>query len=198
MAGVLSTALLLAPLVFLREPVAPRRDVFAAAAAPRARTFPARASRAAAADRAAAPVVVTTTVATTTTPPPPATAVRTVAAVPTTTTAAPRPRPTTTVAPPPPPPPPPTTTTTRPPPPPPENTQTGEASWYAGPDGECAHNTAPIGATLRVTATATGRSTTCRVTGRGPYNGRIVDLTKTTFARIADPSVGVVTVRVEW
>lgn len=95
-------------------------------------------------------------------------------------------------------------TTTRPPtttapPPPPANSQTGEASWYSGPDGECANNTAPMGTIIRVTNLDNGRSTTCRVTSRGPYTaGRVVDMTKTTFARIADPRGGVCRVRVEW
>lgn len=91
------------------------------------------------------------------------------------------------------------TTTTAPPPPPPSHSQTGQASWYSGPDGECANNQAPMGTILRVTNLDTGRSTTCRVASRGPYvSGRVIDLTKTTFARIADPSAGVCRVRVEW
>ena len=148
-----------------------------------------------------------TAVATTPPPPPPpsTTVVRHVHAVATVSPAttvvkkapapAPAPAPTTTTTRPPPPTPPSTTTTTAAPT---THRQTGEASWYAGPDGECAHNTAPIGTTLRITAVATGRATTCRVTGRGPFNSRVVDLTKTTFARIADPSRGVVTVHVDW
>jgi rare lipoprotein A (peptidoglycan hydrolase) len=117
---------------------------------------------------------------------------RTAVVVATTTTTA-RPRPTTTV--PPPPPPPPTTATTAAP----AHSQTGEASWYRGPDGECAHNTAPIGSTIRVTNLGNGKSTTCRVAGRGPYGaGRVVDLTESTFARVASLDAGVFHARVDW
>ena len=202
LAGGLCIALLLAPLLFLREPTAPDRGAVLAAAGPAdadlvARRLLARAGRGEgrSAPTTAAPAPTTTAA------PPPTTVVRHVHAVaavapPTTVRKAPATTTTTTTRPPAP-------TTTAPPPPPTTaapatHRQTGEASWYAGPDGECAHNTAPIGTVLTITAVATGRATTCRVTGRGPFNARVVDLTKTTFARIADPSRGVVTVHVDW
>jgi rare lipoprotein A len=73
------------------------------------------------------------------------------------------------------------------------------ASWYRGPDGECAHNTAPLGSVIRVTNLDNGKSTTCRVAGRGPYGaGRVVDLTQSTFARIASVDAGVFDARVDW
>jgi Lytic transglycolase len=110
-------------------------------------------------------------------------------AAPTRRLAAVRPAPTPTTHPPAPP----------PPPPPPAHVQTGQATYYSAPDGTCANNAAPMGTILRVTNLANGRSTTCRVTSRGPYGGnRIVDLAKTTFARIANTSTGVIDVRVEW
>lgn len=109
-----------------------------------------------------------------------------------------------------------TTTTTRPadhaaPPSPPATTtttaparsappsQTGKASWYRGRKGECAHRTLPIGTRLSVTNLGNGRTTECVVTNRGPYvAGRVVDLTRPTFAELADPSVGVIDVRLRW
>ena len=87
-----------------------------------------------------------------------------------------------------------TTTTTTPP-----NTETGGASWYDYRSGECAHKTIPKGTVVTVTNLATGAHTTCVVTDRGPYDGaRIIDLDKGTFAQIADPSQGVIQVRITW
>ena len=80
------------------------------------------------------------------------------------------------------------------------NVQEGDASYYDNaPAGTCAHRTAPMGTILKVTNLANGKSTTCKVADRGPYiAGRIVDLSKPTFAEIAPLSAGVIKVRVEW
>jgi rare lipoprotein A len=87
-----------------------------------------------------------------------------------------------------------TTTTTAP-----ANTETGGASWYDYRAGECAHKTIPKGTTVTITNLATGASTTCVVTDRGPYgDGRIIDLDRGTFAQIADPGQGVIQVRITW
>ena len=89
----------------------------------------------------------------------------------------------------------PTTTTTAAPRP----SQTGPASWYSAPAGTCAHPTLPFGTVVTVTNLATGASTTCRVEDRGPYEGgRIIDLAESTFAQIADPSQGVIQVKIVW
>ena len=124
-------------------------------------------------------------------PPPPTT-------TPTTVKAASQPRPTTTTTSPPPPPPttaPPTTDTTAPP----RNSQTGGASWYDAPAGTCAHRSLPFGTIVTVTNQSSGASTTCRVADRGPYvAGRIIDLSRDTFARIASTSSGVIEVRITW
>jgi hypothetical protein len=205
--------LVLSPLLLLRNPTAPQEGTVVAAAAAAGpvaapRRFTVRAARSSVAARIAADAVLATT--TTTASPPksgdrpvhdrPIAQHRVVAAAvapsPPTTTSPPRPAPTTTAPAPPPPPP---TTAPPPPPPAPAHSETGEASWYRGPDGECAHNRAPIGSVIRVTNLDNGRSTTCRVAGRGPYGaGRIVDLTLSTFARVADPDAGVFHARVEW
>ena len=110
---------------------------------------------------------------------------------PTTTTTAPRPSP----APAPPP--------SSPPPSPPSsnssNSQTGQASWYGAPDGTCAHPSLPFGTVVTVTNLANGATTTCTVEDRGPYSGgRIIDLSEGTFSQIADPSEGVIQVRIQW
>jgi hypothetical protein len=81
----------------------------------------------------------------------------------------------------------------------PTHSQTGGATYYAAPDGTCAHRTLPFGTLVRVTDLANGRTVTCRVADRGPYvSGRILDLAKTTFAQLAPTSTGVIQVRIEW
>jgi rare lipoprotein A len=94
----------------------------------------------------------------------------------------------------------PTSTTAAPPPPSSGNSESGKASWYdQAPDGTCAHKTLPMGTIVKVTNTANGKSTTCRVADRGPYHdGWIIDLAKSTFAQIAPTSAGVISVRIEW
>jgi hypothetical protein len=125
-------------------------------------------------------VATTTTVA----PPPPPPTVAVVKAVvvrarPATTTTA-RPRP--------------TTTTTAPP-----RTQTGQASWFQAPAGTCAHRTLPFGTVLTVTNLGNARQVQCRVADRGPFvAGRIIDLDREDFDRIATASQGVISVRITW
>ena len=203
-ASCMGLVLVLAPLLLLRNPTAPQGGTVLATAGPTdapfvARTFASRAGRSSAVARVAIAAATTTTTAPAVAPP--TTAARralasartTAAVVTTTTTTRPRPMTTTTTKPRPAP----TTTTTRAPAP--THSQTGEASWYRGPDGECAHNTAPLGSILRVTNLDNGKSTTCRVAGRGPYGGgRVVDLTQSTFARISSVDAGVFDARVDW
>jgi rare lipoprotein A len=122
------------------------------------------------------------------------------AAAPTTTTTARPPRrepATTTTAPPPPEPPP-----AEPPPAEPAGREEGEASWYdleGAEAGICAHRTLPFGTVVRVTNVDNGRSISCTVGDRGPWvEGRIIDLYKDDFARLAPLSSGVIDVRIEW
>jgi rare lipoprotein A (peptidoglycan hydrolase) len=137
-----------------------------------------------------------TTVEPTTAPPttaapataPPTTAAKAKAAAPPTTA-----RPTTTTAPPPP------TTAALYVAPAPANTESGDASWYDYRPGECAHKSIARGTVVHVTNRATGASTSCVVTDRGPYaGGRIIDLDRSTFAQIADPGAGVIQVTITW
>ncbi|GEM_PF-6274407 len=80
----------------------------------------------------------------------------------------------------------------------------GDASWYPDrltpkhPFG-VASNVYPIGTKLRVVSQDTDASIVVTVISRGPYhNGRIIDLTKTAFSKLAHPrKQGVVAVRVE-
>lgn len=144
----------------------------------------------------------TTTVAetTTTTESPPPEPTTTEPPETTTTTAPPPPPETTTTSAPPPPP--------SPPPPPPavrqsDGTQQGLASWYDLPGaraGVCAHRTLVKGTVVTVTNLDTGQSITCTVDDRGPYtdDGKILDLFRDDFARLAPLEQGVIPVRLDW
>lgn len=81
----------------------------------------------------------------------------------------------------------------------PSHQLSGSASWYDAPTGTCAMRAAPRGTVVRVTNIANGRTTTCRVADYGPaVASRVVDLSKGSFAAIADPAQGVIQVRVTW
>ncbi|HLI74659.1 MAG TPA: RlpA-like double-psi beta-barrel domain-containing protein [Acidimicrobiales bacterium] len=50
-----------------------------------------------------------------------------------------------------------------------------------------------------MTDLSTGASTTCTVDDReAPNPGRVIDLSESTFSQLADPSVGVIEVRLTW
>ncbi|MCX6735275.1 MAG: septal ring lytic transglycosylase RlpA family protein [Candidatus Peregrinibacteria bacterium] len=58
-----------------------------------------------------------------------------------------------------------------------------------------AHKTLPFGTIVEVTNIANGKSVKVKVTDRGPFGaGRVLDLSKKAFAKIASPSEGVVNV----
>ncbi len=79
------------------------------------------------------------------------------------------------------------------------SSESGKATWYDFTAGTCAHRTLPMGTTVRVTNLATGGSTTCRVADRGPFaDGRILDLSRDVFERLAPGSKGVIPVSAEW
>lgn len=80
------------------------------------------------------------------------------------------------------------------------NGQGGRASWYAAAaSGGCAHRTLPKGTVVKVTNTANGVSTMCTVNERGPYvDGRIIDLSRPDFDKVAGSHVGVIDVIIEW
>ena len=91
----------------------------------------------------------------------------------------------------------------------------GMASWYSRTDpcinrftanGEvfddqeatCASWDFPFGTYLKVTNIQDGRSVICRVNDRGPERSldRVIDLTKSSFEKIADPDLGLIRVTV--
>lgn len=60
------------------------------------------------------------------------------------------------------------------------------------------HRSLDFGSKVRVTNRDNGRSVVVRVNDRGPFvRGRVIDLSRTAFAEIADPRVGLVPVTVE-
>jgi len=75
----------------------------------------------------------------------------------------------------------------------------GTASWYRAPEGQCAHRSIAMGTPVRITNVSSGAATRCRVSSRGPTDKtRIIDLSKATFARLADPSRGILQVTLDW
>lgn len=80
-------------------------------------------------------------------------------------------------------------------------TQVGEASWYGFAPGEgltAAHPWLPFGTVVTVTNLANGNSVQVVINDRGPFGGRIIDLSDQAFARIAPLSQGVCQVRLTW
>lgn len=77
--------------------------------------------------------------------------------------------------------------------------QTGEGTWYSYISGLYAASlTIPRGAYARVTNLANGESVIVQINDSGPYGkGRIIDLDKVAFEKIADIGAGVVNVKVE-
>ena len=91
--------------------------------------------------------------------------------------------------------------------------QTGMASYYGGSwhgkktaNGEifnensltAAHKTLPFGTKVKVTNLDNGKSVVVRINDRGPYSkGRVIDLSKVAFSRIASTSKGVTRVKLE-
>jgi rare lipoprotein A (peptidoglycan hydrolase) len=57
----------------------------------------------------------------------------------------------------------------------------------------------PFGTVVTVTDVATGASAQCTVDDREASTpGRVIDLAQATFSQLADPSVGIVEVRLAW
>ncbi len=78
-------------------------------------------------------------------------------------------------------------------------THKGAASWYAYTGTLSAANPwLPMGSSVRVTNTENGKSVIVRINDRGPFApGRIIDLDRVAFARIASLGTGVINVKME-
>lgn len=75
----------------------------------------------------------------------------------------------------------------------------GRASWYAFTGTMSAANPwLPIGSYVKVTNEANGKSVIVRINDRGPFvPGRIIDLDKVAFQKIASLGAGVISVKME-
>ena len=82
----------------------------------------------------------------------------------------------------------------------PQHSQSGPASYYdQAPNGTCAHPTLPFGTVVSIVDTDNGNTASCTVEDRGPYaGGRIIDLARDVFSRLAPVSQGVINVRISW
>jgi rare lipoprotein A len=92
-------------------------------------------------------------------------------------------------------------------------TEEGNASWYGAPfhgrkasNGEvydmnkltAAHRTLPFDSMVRVTNLSNGKTTTVRITDRGPFvDNRIIDLSRAAAQEIESIGPGIVPVRIE-
>ena len=79
--------------------------------------------------------------------------------------------------------------------------QVGEASWYSFAPGDgltAAHPSLPFGTVVTVTNLENGQSVQVVINDRGPFGGRVIDLSDEAFARIAPLSQGVCQVRLTW
>ncbi|TMK83342.1 MAG: septal ring lytic transglycosylase RlpA family lipoprotein, partial [Actinobacteria bacterium] len=56
----------------------------------------------------------------------------------------------------------------------------------------------PFGTRVTVTNLANGRSVAVVINDRGPFGGRIIDLSQEAFSRIAPLGAGVCQVRIAW
>jgi resuscitation-promoting factor RpfB len=74
----------------------------------------------------------------------------------------------------------------------------GEASWYDHAGLTAASPWLPFGTRVTVTNLANGRSVTVVINDRGPFGGRIIDLSQEAFSRIAPLGAGVCQVRLAW
>ena len=76
--------------------------------------------------------------------------------------------------------------------------QVGEASWYHRDGMVAAHPSLPFGTRVTVTNLANGRKVTVIINDRGPFGGRIIDLSDDAFAQLAHLGTGVIDVRLYW
>lgn len=78
--------------------------------------------------------------------------------------------------------------------------QAGEASWYDAPGTgfTAAHPSLAYGTKVTVTNVATGESVVVTINDRGPFGGRVIDLSPEAFSALAPLGQGVMQVRLSW
>lgn len=79
-------------------------------------------------------------------------------------------------------------------------TEAGQASWYYAPGSglTAAHPWLPYGTVVTVTNLANGKSVRVVINDRGPFGGRVIDLSPEAFSRLASLGTGVIDVRISW
>jgi rare lipoprotein A len=91
------------------------------------------------------------------------------------------------------------------------SSRVGEASWYIIPaswEGLCttcpdteltaASPWIPFGTRVKVVNLSTGAMVTVVINDRGPFGGRLIDLSEAAFSHIAPLGQGVAQVRITW
>jgi len=79
-----------------------------------------------------------------------------------------------------------------------QNQKTANGEVYQHKLKTAAHKEIPFGSNVKVTNLDNGKSVIVKINDRGPYiNGRIIDLSKSAFSSIGDPSSGLISVNIE-
>ena len=81
-----------------------------------------------------------------------------------------------------------------------DGVQVGEASWYDAPGSgyTAASPWLPFGTHVTVTNLATGESVVVVIDDRGPFGGRVIDLSPEAFSALSSLGRGVLDVRISW
>ena len=79
-----------------------------------------------------------------------------------------------------------------------QNRKTASGERYNHSSKTAAHNKIPFGSSVKVTNKNNGKSVVVKVNDRGPFvKGRVIDLSKSAFSSIGNPSSGVINVSIE-
>lgn len=79
-----------------------------------------------------------------------------------------------------------------------QNRQTASGERYKAGRKTAAHRTLPFGSKVKVTNVRNGKSVVVRINDRGPFvRGRVIDLSRSSFASIGNVSDGLLKVRIE-
>ena len=79
-----------------------------------------------------------------------------------------------------------------------QSQKTASGELYDKAKKTAAHRKLPFGTKIRVTNTKNKKSVIVKINDRGPYvKGRIIDLSRSAFSRIARLEVGIINVKIE-
>ncbi|MEW7867008.1 septal ring lytic transglycosylase RlpA family protein [Aeromonas diversa] len=78
------------------------------------------------------------------------------------------------------------------------NRRTASGEPYRKDRSTAAHQVLPFGSRVKVTNLANGKRVVVRINDRGTFpEGRVIDLSRSAFAAIANPAQGLIRVRIE-